>query len=51
MSISKDQLRDLFEAQPQNLKVRNILVRTKEGEFDFEELVIEVDFPVAVPSK
>jgi len=50
MAIGKDQLRDMFAAtQPEGSQVRDILVRTKEGESDFEELVIVIDIPIAVP--
>lgn len=50
LSLKKDQLRELFEAQ--GPKIVNIFVRTIEGkDIDFEELIFEVDLPIAVPSK
>lgn len=50
MAIGKDQLRDLFEtSQPKGSKIRDILVRTREKESDFEELIIVMDIPIATP--
>lgn len=50
MSIGKEQLRDLFSAsQPEGSEIRDIVVRTRDGETDFEELVILLDIPVATP--
>ena len=53
MSIGKEQLRDLFKStQPKGSEIRDILVKTRDGEEkDFEELIILVDIPIAVPKK
>lgn len=52
MAIGKDQLRDLFATtQPEGSQVRDILVRTRDKESDFEELIIIVDIPIALPKE
>lgn len=52
MAIPKDQLRELFEAtQPTGSKVRELVVRTKDGDRDFDELIVVVDVPIAIPAK
>ncbi len=45
MSISKDQLKELFEeTQAPNAKIVDIFVRTKSGEnIDFDELILDVE--------